>query len=128
MTRGSTTTAGAGTKAGLYVLIVSTRSGRRAWSRAIGMDTPDMLERRLAKPARFEREFMNRIVKRELNHIPRGEKGSIQNFLRFSYNALRRQHLTLRKTRDATLKELIEKIKRAYPDFTPLYDKNYFRI
>jgi hypothetical protein len=71
---------------------------------------------------------MNRIVKRELNHIPRGEKRSLQNFLRFSYNALRRKHLTLRKTRDETLRELVEKIKKAYPDFVPLYDKNYFKI
>ena len=123
-----------GNQAVLYVLIVSTRSGRRAWTRGIGLDTPDLLERRglwkrrLAKPAHFERKFMNRIVKRELKHIPRGEKGSLQNFLRFSYNALRRQHLTLRKTRDVTLKELIEKIKKAYPDFVPRYDKSYFNI
>ncbi len=130
-----TTVTKTGTQAGLYVLIVSTRSGRRAWSRGIGMDTPDLLERReqqwkrrLAKPAHFDRNFMNRIVKRELKFIPRGEKGSLQNFLRFSYNALRRKHLTLRKTRDETLRELIEKIKKAYPDFIPIYDKNYFKI
>jgi hypothetical protein len=125
----------AGTLAGQYLLIVSTSSGRRSWSRGIGLDTPDLLEKRerqwkkrLAKLAHFDRDFMNRIVKRELKFIPRGEKGSLQNFLRFSYNALRRKNLTLRKTRDATLKELIEKIKKAYPDFVPLYDKNYFKI
>jgi hypothetical protein len=71
---------------------------------------------------------MNNIVKRELAHIPKGEKGSLQNFLRFAYNALRRKHLTLRKTRDETLKELVEKIRKAYPDFVPLYDKGYFKI
>ena len=71
---------------------------------------------------------MNRIVKRELKHVPRGEKGSLQNFLRFSYNALRRKHLTLRKTRDETLRELIEKIEKTHPDFIPLYDKDYFQI
>ncbi len=125
----------AGTPGGLYILIVSSGAGRRAWSRGIGLDTPELLERReeewkrrLANPAHFERDFMNRIVKRELEHIPRGEKGSLQNFLRFSYNALRRKHLTLRKTRDDTLKELIQKIKKTYPDFVPLYDKGCFKI
>jgi len=121
---GSTTKAG--TQAGLYTLLVSTRTGRRTWTRGIGVDTPALKEMR-RRPAHFERNFMNRIVKRELKHIPKGEKGSLQNFLRFSYNALRRKHLTLRKTRDYTLKELIEKIKKNYPDFIPIYDKGYFK-
>lgn len=111
----------------LYLLLVSTKSGRKAWSRGIGMDTPALVEMR-RRPAHFERKFMNRIVKRELEHIPRGEKGSLQNFLRFSYNTLRRKHLTLRKTRNETLKELVEKIKKAHPDFIPKYDKDYFKI
>jgi hypothetical protein len=125
----------AGTAGGLYILIVSTSAGRRTWSRGIGLDTPDLLERReqqwkrrLAQPAHFDRDFMNRIVKRELNFIPRGEKGSLQNFLRFSYNALRRKHLTFRKTRDETLRVLIEKIKKVQPEFIPTYDENYFKI
>jgi hypothetical protein len=117
----------AGTIQGQYLLLISTRSGRRTWSRGIGVDTRALKEMR-RRPAHFEREFMNRIVKRELKHIPRGEKGSLQNFLRFSYNALRRKHLTLRKTRDYTLRELIEKIKKTYPDFIPVYDKDYFKI
>jgi hypothetical protein len=117
----------AGTIQGQYLLIVSTRSGRRAWSKGMGVDIPALEEMR-RRPAHFERGFMNRIVKRELKYIPRGEKGSLQNFLRFSYNALRRKHLTLRKTRDYTLKELIEKIKKTYPDFIPIYDKDYFKI
>jgi hypothetical protein len=117
----------AGTMYGQYLLLISTKSGRRTWSRGIGLDTP-ILEEMRHRPAHFERNFMNRIVKRELKHIPRGEKGSLQNFLRFSFNALRRKHLTLRKTRDETLKELIEKIKKANPDFIPKYDKDYFKI
>jgi hypothetical protein len=117
----------AGTKYGQYLLLISTKTGRRAWSRGIGVDTHALEEMR-RRPAHFERNFMNRIVKRELKHIPRGEKGSLQNFLRFSYNAFRRRHLTLRKTRDYTLKELIKKIKKTYPDFIPNYDKNYFKI
>jgi len=116
----------AGTKYGQYLLLISTKTGRRAWSRGIGVDTHALEEMR-RRPAHFERNFMNRIVKRELKHIPRGEKGSLQNFLRFSYNAFRRRHLTLRKTRDYTLKELIKKIKKTYPDFIPIYDKGYFK-
>lgn len=71
---------------------------------------------------------MTNIVNRELAHIPQGEKHSLQNFLRFAYNALRRKHLTLRKTRDETLKELVDKIKNVYPEFTPQYDEDYFKI
>ena len=71
---------------------------------------------------------MNRIVKSELKHIPRGETGSLQNLLRFSYNALRRKHMTLGISRHDTLKELVEKIQIVHPDFTPLYDKDIFRI
>lgn len=120
----------AGTIQGRYLLLISTRSGRRAWSRGIGLDTPALVElrRRPLARAHFERNFMNRIVKRELKFIPRGERGSVQNFLRFCYNALRRKHLTLRKTRDETLKELIQKISKAHPNFIPHYDKNYFKI
>jgi hypothetical protein len=45
MSHGTTLTK-IGTQAGLYVLIVSTSAGRRAWTRGIGLDTPDLLERR----------------------------------------------------------------------------------
>ena len=118
-----------GSSAKLYILLVSTKSGRRAWTRAIGLDTPALRERRLRPlSSRFSKTLMNNIVKRELTHIPKGEKRSLQNFLRFAYNALRRKHLTLRKTRDETLKELVEKIRKANPDFVPLYDKDYFNI
>jgi hypothetical protein len=110
-----------------YVLIVSSTSGRRAWSRGIGLDTPALTELR-QRHAHVERGFMNRTVSWELKHIPKGERGSLQNFLRFSYNALRRKHLTLGKTRHETLRELIEKIQKAHPDFTPIYDKDVFKI
>ncbi len=112
-----------------YILLISTKSGRRAWSRGIGLDTPALRERRLRPLSpHFSRELMTNIVKRELAHIPKGEKHSLQNFLRFAYNAHRRKHLTLRKTRDETLKELVEKIKNVHPEFTPQYDKHYFTI
>jgi len=118
----------AGSMQGHYDLIFSTSLGMGSGARQFGLDVQSQLKQRLATPAHFDKESMNRIVARELEHVPGGVKGSVQNFLRFSYNALRRQHLTLRKTRDETLKELIEKIKKAYPDFSPLYDKDYFKI
>jgi len=81
-----------------------------------------------AGASHFDRSFINRIIKRELKHIPRGDKGSLQNILRFSYNILRRKHLTQRKSRHETLKELVERMQRIHPDFTPIYDKEIFKI
>jgi len=111
----SSATTIAGSMQGHYTLIFSTSLGAKSRARQFGLDVQGRLKRRLERPAHFERKFMNRIVKRELKHVPRGEKGSLQNFLRFSYNALRRKHLTLRKTRDETLGELIEKIEKLTP-------------
>ena len=111
-----------------YMLLISTQTGRRAWSRGLGLDTPALRERRLRPLAHHSRQLMTNIVNHELAHIPKGEKYSLQNFLRFAYNALRRKHLTLGKTRDETLKELVDKIQKAHPEFTPQYDEDYFKI
>jgi len=78
--------------------------------------------------ARLDRGFINRSVSWELERIPRGDKGSLQNSLRFSYNILRRKHMALGKSRHETLKELVEKIQRIHPDFTPIYDTEIFKI
>jgi hypothetical protein len=75
-----------------------------------------------------DREFINRSVTWELEHIPRSDKGSLQNSLRFSYNILRRKHMALGKSRHETLKELVEKMQQLHPDFTPLYDKEVFKL
>ena len=91
------------------------------------METPARAKMR-RRSAGFDRKYMNRIVKLDLKHIPRGEKGALQNFVRFSYNALRRQHLTLGKSKHETLKEITQKIKKAYPDFIPNYDRSYFKM
>jgi len=77
--------------------------------------------------ARLDRGFINRSVSWELAHIPRGDKGSLQNSLRFSYNILRRKHMALGKSRHETLQELVEKMQQIHPDFTPLYDKEVFK-
>lgn len=74
------------------------------------------------------RAFINRSVAWELKHIPRGDKGSLQNSLRFSYKILRRKDMALGKSRHETLKELIEEMQQIHPDFTPLYDKKIFAI
>jgi len=74
------------------------------------------------------RAFINRSLAWELKHIPRGDKGSMQNSLRSSYKILRRKHMALGKSRHETLKELIEKMQQIHPDFTPLYDKKIFTI
>jgi len=81
-----------------------------------------------AGAAPLDRGFINRVVKWELKHIPKGDKGSPQNSLRFSYNILRRKHLTQRKSRHETLKELVEKMRKIHPDFIPIYDKEIFKI
>ena len=78
--------------------------------------------------AHLDRGYINRSVTWELRHIPRGETGSLQNSLRFSYNILRRKHMALGKSRHETLKELIEKMRKINPDFTPIYDKEAFRL
>ena len=111
-----------------YLLIASMPyTGKRIradWGLRGGKDA----EVALPDGGRLDRGFVNRVVKWELKYIPRGDKGSLQNSLRFSYNILRRKHMTLRKSRHETLKELVEKMKRIYPDFTPLYDKEIFKI
>ena len=77
---------------------------------------------------RRDRGFINRSVSWELKHIPRGEKGSLQNSLRFSYNILRRKHQALGKSRHETLKELVEKMRKINPDFTLVYDEEVFKL
>jgi hypothetical protein len=106
-----------------YLLLVSTpHTGRD--ERAVQVQR----RREEAGVVRRDRGFINRSVSWELEHIPRGDKGSLQNFLRFSYNILRRKHLALGKSRHETLKELVEKMQKLHPDFTPIYDKEVFNI
>jgi hypothetical protein len=107
----------------LYLLLLSmpyTGRGERA--------AQVQRRREEAGVVRRDRGFINRSVSWELEHIPRGDKGSLQNSLRFSYNILRRKHIALGKSRHETLKELVEKIQQINPDFTPIYDKEAFKI
>lgn len=109
-----------------YLLLITSESGRKA--RFKGPGAQGVFHYGSDGNTEIRLEYMNRIVKSELRHIPRGERGSLQNFLRFSYNALRRRYLTLNRTRHETLRELVDKIRKAHPDFSPEYDKEYFRV
>ena len=109
-----------------YMLLISTEAGMKARVKGPGAQGP--FHYGSEGQTQFKREYMNRTVKFELKHIPRGERGSLQNFLRFSYSALRRKHFTLGLTKHETLRELIDKIRKAHPDFNPEYDRDYFKI
>jgi len=76
----------------------------------------------------MKREEMVRIVKLELEHIPKGSKGSAQNRLRIYYNAWRRRDLLRGKPREETLEETIKMLRRDHPDFDPKFDEDFFKI
>ena len=72
---------------------------------------------------------MTRIVKSELEHIPKGDRGSPQNQLRRIYNARRRFDLAkTENTKEETLQHCIQSVKRDHPDFVPKYDEDFFKI
>jgi len=69
-----------------------------------------------------------RQVKEDLEHIPRGPKGSMQNHFRQMYSQVRKQHIAkTSKTREETLVELWNDLKKGKPDFVPIYDQTYFK-
>ena len=76
----------------------------------------------------MKREEMTRIVKSELEHIPKGSKGSVQNRLRIYYNAWRRRDLLRGKSKEETLEEAIKMLREDYPDFNPRFDRDFFKI
>jgi len=77
----------------------------------------------------LKREELTRIVKSELEHIGKGDRGSPQNRLRLLYNARRRYDLTKTdKTRGDTLQHCIQAMKKEYPDFVPRYDGDFFQM
>ena len=76
----------------------------------------------------MKREEMTRIVKSELEHIPKGSKGSVQNRLRVYYNAWRRRDLLRGKAKEETLEEAIKMLKEGYPDFNPKFDRDFFEM
>ena len=77
----------------------------------------------------MKREELTKIVKSELEHIPKGDKGSPQSALRRLYNARRRYDLTKsEKTKEGTLHNCIQTLKKDHPDFIPKYDEDFFKM
>jgi hypothetical protein len=105
-----------------YLLTIQTEIGRKA-----AFEGPGAQEF-FSYGSDVRRKYINLAVRFELKHIPRGERRSLQNSLRFRYSALRRKHIRLGLTRHETLRELVEKIGKAHPDFIPEYDKDFFKI
>lgn len=73
---------------------------------------------------------MTRIVNEELAHIPRTGRRILdaQALLRAHYNALRRHDLKVGKTKEQTLAECIEFLRKDHPSWQPRFDKAFFRI
>jgi hypothetical protein len=75
-------------------------------------------------------EYKNNLqIEEDLKHIPRGIKGSPQNMLRLYYQDVRKHDITkTAKTKEDTLRELLVRMKKEYPDFQPEYDHDYFKL
>ncbi len=71
---------------------------------------------------------MTQIVNGELQHIPRTGRHIYdgQADLRGFYNALRREGLKLGKTKEETLAQCIECVKKDHPTWQPVFDKAFF--
>ncbi len=74
----------------------------------------------------MKRMEMNEMIKHELEYIPKGSRGSIQNRLRFQYSASRRKGIAKGMSRQECLRETIDRIKENHPGFQPEFDKGFF--
>jgi hypothetical protein len=74
----------------------------------------------------MKRVEINELIKRELEYIPKGSKGSVQNRLRFQYSAFRRKGIIKGKSRQECLKETIDQLKANNPEFQPEFDQSFF--
>ena len=74
----------------------------------------------------MKRAEINETIKHELEYIPKGSKGSIQNRLRFRYSAFRRKGITKGKSRQECLNETIDILKEDNPGFQPEFDQSFF--
>lgn len=75
----------------------------------------------------MKRDELNEKVTEELKHIPRGSFD--QNMLREYYNGMRRHHLSLNPALPAkdSLLKAIGWVRKDKPNFSPIYDKEFFR-
>ena len=78
----------------------------------------------------MKREEMRKKINEELKYIPRGFKGSDQNYFRLYYNGMRMTDLSRNPASPAkdTLIKAVEAIKKNEPDFLPIYDRDFFCI
>ena len=80
----------------------------------------------------MNREIKARLIRDEMEHIPRGAKLSPQNKLRYAYQMLRSHSLGERaeaqQTRSEVLLSAIAVLRRAHPEAEPKYDKEYFGV
>lgn len=76
----------------------------------------------------IKKEEMNKIIKFELEYIPNGSSGSIQNKLRFFYNGFRRKGMVSGMAREDSLRDAINYLKESYPSFEPEFDEKFFRM
>jgi DNA-binding CsgD family transcriptional regulator len=71
---------------------------------------------------------MNAIVAEELEHIPRGPRGSAQNTLRMVYQAMRKHSLAgIVKSPWEVLFDALAQVRSSYPDQRLRYDEDWFR-
>jgi hypothetical protein len=76
----------------------------------------------------MKRDELNKKVTEELDHIPRGLRGSTQNEFRMRYNVIRRRDLGRNPAslaKDSLLKA-IETARNDEPGFMPSYDRKFF--
>lgn len=73
-------------------------------------------------------EEMNRIIRFELEYIPNGSSGSIQNKLRYYYNLFRRKGIVKGWSREESLRNAIERLKEDCPGFDPEFDEKFFKM
>lgn len=76
----------------------------------------------------MNKEQMTRTVNAELEHIPRTGRYiyDAQAELRALYNAMRRHGLKLGKTKEDTLAECIEFLRKDHPSWHPVFDRAFF--
>ena len=76
----------------------------------------------------MKREEMNRTIKFELEYIPKGSTGSIQNKLRYYYNIFRRKGIVKGLSREECLRDAIDRLREDYPSFDPKFDEDFFKM
>ncbi len=74
----------------------------------------------------MKREEMRKKINEELKHIPRGWLD--QNMLRSGYNMIRSHDLSQNPASPAnnSLVKAIEELRKSNPDFSPIYDREFF--